>query len=128
MNSRSLARTISLPALLATALVGLLLLWLVPSRQLLELEKSTTAELQSMAAAFAVSVELAFEQQNLRSLANLSDLIREDDRALMAAVLMNTPQGEELLAEFPQDVGVQKILKTAGEDFLTANAAIALDD
>jgi len=114
--------------MIATVLVGVLLLLVVPSRQLMELERSTTAELHSMAAAFAVSAELAFEQQKLQSLGNLSQLIRSDERQLMAAVLIETEQGEEVLAEFPANANIISKLGSYPEDYISVSAPLLLDE
>jgi len=114
--------------MIATVLVGVLLLLVVPSRQLMELERSTTAELHSMAAAFAVSAELAFEQQKLQSLGNLSQLIRSDERQLIAAVLIETEQGEEVLAEFPANANIISKLGSYPEDYISVSAPLLLDE
>ena len=51
-----------------TAIVGALLIFVVPNGQRQELEASASAELTSLAAAYAVSVTSALEQEDLEAL------------------------------------------------------------
>ena len=81
---------------------ALLLFFVVPDRQRQALEKAAEAELQGMAAAFAVSVRQAVDYQDLSALENLNQLLVDNRQSLLAAVYLDTGSGPELMAEFPE--------------------------
>lgn len=121
----SLIHQVALPLLAGTLVAAFLLLVVVPERQERALESTVQSELDSLAAAFAVSAHLAFAQQDLSALADLNQLIREDERALMVAVLVNGPDGEQVLAEFPHEGRVLPIIREPSANYLLASAALS---
>ena len=89
-----------------TAIVGALLIYVVPNGQRQELEASATAELSSLAAAYAVSVTSALEQEDLEALAGLNSSVRDDPRNLTVAIISGFEDDAELFAVFPGDSDV----------------------
>ena len=84
-----------------TAIVGALLIFVVPNGQRQELEASASAELSSLAAAYAVSVTSALEQEDLEALARLNSSVRDDPRNLTVAIISGFGDTAELFAVFP---------------------------
>lgn len=119
---RSIIFRVALPMLVGTSLTAVLLLRVIPDRQQSAMEASITSELQSLAAAFAVSAQLAFAQEDLQSLSDLNRLIADDERGLQVAVFVDTGSTEELLAGFPAEANVQQSLSRDGDLFLTASS------
>ena len=110
-----------------TGLAAVLLLVVVPERQQQALERSVLAELESMAAAFSVSAQLAFAQQDLRALEDLNELIQQDRRKLQVAVVIDAPGGAEVLAEFPEGSRILDRLDGPTDAFISASAGFETD-
>ncbi len=108
-----------------TVLAAVLLLRIVPDRQQNAIEDSITSELQSLAAAFAVSAQLAFTQEDLQALSDLNELLANDERGLHVAVFVHAGAAEELLAVFPTDTDVLASLSYQDELFLSASSPFA---
>ncbi len=116
----SLVAKVAMPMFTATLVVAVFLLVIVPDRQRQALENSLLGELQMMASAFAVSVDIAMAQENFRSISELNALVRGDDRPFRLVVELT---GEEhILAEFPEDTDVLGQVAAAPDDFITRSA------
>ncbi len=98
----SLVTKVTAPLILATFVSALLLFIVVPNQQRQALETAAEAELQGMAAALAVSVQQAVDYQDLSALENLNQLLTDNRQQLLAAIYLDTGNGSELLAEFPE--------------------------
>ena len=98
----SLVTKVTAPLILATVVSALLLFLVVPGQQRQALETAAEAELEGMAAALAVSVRQAVDYQDLSALENLNQLLTDNRQQLLAAIYLDTGNGPELLAEFPE--------------------------
>ena len=98
----SLVTKVTAPLIVATAVSALLLFVVVPNQQRQALETAAEAELEGMASALAVSVRQAVDYQDLSALENLNQLLTDNRQQLLAAIYLDTGNGPELLAEFPE--------------------------
>lgn len=119
---RSIILRVAVPMFIGTLFTAILLLGIVPDRQHTAIESSIESELQSLAAAFAVSAQLAFAQQDLQALSSLNRLIADDQRGLEVAVFIDSSAGEELLASFPATANVFDSSMADSPEFLTASS------
>ena len=103
MNLNSIVYRLGIPMTIGMLIASLLLLWIVPARQNAAMEGSVQSELQSLSAAFAVSAQLAFAQEDLTALSQLNKLLSDDRRGLKVAVFLGEQDKEELLAAFPYE-------------------------
>jgi len=118
----SIVYRVVIPMIIGTVVAGVLLLWIVPDRQNAALEESVKSELQSLSAAFAVSAQLAFAQEDLRALSQLNKLLSDDRRGLRVAVFLGVQGEEELLAAFPDEESSFDYLNEGSADFLRASS------
>ena len=122
LNLNSIVYRVVIPMISGTLVASLLLLWIVPDRQNAALEESVKSELQSLSAAFAVSAQLAFAQEDLTALSQLNKLLSDDRRGLRVAVFLGAQGEEELLAEFPDEESSFDYLSESSFDFLRASS------
>ena len=118
----SLLAKLAVPMVLASLVVTILILIIVPNRQEQALERSRLAELHSLAAAFSVSAQTAFAYEDLNTLAGLNQLVREDIRDLHVAITLDGAEGHELMAEFPEGENIMGRMMQAPQDYLVASA------
>lgn len=122
LKLNSIVYRVVIPMVIGTVVAGILLLWIVPDRQHAAFEESVKSELQSLSAAFAVSAELAFAQEDLRALSQLNKLLSDDRRGLRVAVFLGSHGEEELLAAFPDKDSSYDYLNDSSADFLKASS------
>lgn len=122
LTLNSIVYRVVIPMVIGTVVAGILLLWIVPDRQNAALEESVKSELQSLSAAFAVSAELAFAQEDLRALSQLNKLLSDDRRGLRVAVFLGSQGDEELLAAFPDEDSSYDYLHESSADLLKASS------
>ena len=97
----NLIQKVALPIVASSVLSALLLLYVIPERQQAALEESVISELEGLAAAFGVSAQLAFLNQDLNALAELNTLVTSNPRALQVGVYIGGASSDVLLAAFP---------------------------
>jgi len=119
---RSVIQRVAIPMLLGTLFAAVLLLRVVPDRQQNAIEDSIASELESLAAAYATSAQLAFAQEDLQALSDLNRLVANDERGLQVAVFIHSGAAEELLAGFPTEANVRQSLSLQQERFFTASS------
>ena len=122
MNLNSIVYRLGIPMTIGMLIASLLLLWIVPARQNAAMEESVQSELQSLSAAFAVSAQLAFAQEDLTALSQLNKLLSDDRRGLKVAVFLGEQDEEELLAAFPYEDNSFDYSYISSPDFLKASS------
>jgi len=127
LKAQPLLITLAVPLVLLGALVVVLLLVVIPGQQAQIIENAVKEELHDIGGALAVSVEFALEKEELGLLSALNGYLSDNPTLAMTGVFMGPPGAEELLAEFPQGVGLSEQLSVNADQFISREIPISTD-
>lgn len=118
MKPRSIALKLSIPVLLGLVFLVALLLVIVPNQQQRILTQNLNSELESIAAALVISVQFAIEQEDLGLLGQVNGFMQDNREVSVAGIYLLEESGEQLVAEFPANVGLEQHLRSGSDDYL----------
>ena len=118
--NRSVLFQVGLLMTIVTSLVAVLMLYLLPNRQVSELERSVRDELSGLSLAYSISVQSALDQENLGALAELNQQIAADTRSPKIAIISEVSGAKSVFAFFPESDDVPSIGEIYSSRFLAA--------
>ena len=117
MKPRSIALKLSIPVLLGVLFLVALLLVIVPNQQQRILTQNLNSELESIAAALVISIQFAIEQEDLGLLGQVNGFMQDNQEVSVAGVYLLEAGREQLVAEFPPNVGLEQQLNSGSDDY-----------
>ena len=117
MKPRSITLKLSIPVLLGVLFLVALLLVIVPNQQQRILTQNLNSELESIAAALVISVQFAIEQEDLGLLGQVNRFMQDNREVSVAGIYLADESGEQLVAEFPPNVGLEQHLRSGVDDY-----------
>ena len=111
--------------LVVTSLVAVLMLYLLPNRQQVELEKSIGDELSGLAVAYSISVRSALDRQDLSVLAALNEQVATDPRNPIIAIINESEGDKRIFAYFPASEEIVSVDQIYSAEFLSVERSFA---
>ena len=128
MQPRSITSKLSVPVLLGVAFLVALLLVIVPNQQQRILTQNLNSELESIAAALVISVQFAVEQEDLGLLGQVNRFMQDNREVSVAGIYILEQGVEQLIAEFPPNVGLEQHLTAGADDYLLVRLPFSSGD
>lgn len=123
--NRSVLFQVGALMLVVTSLVAVLMLYLLPNRQQVELEKSIGDELSGLAVAYSISVRSALDRQDLSVLAALNEQVATDPRNPIIAIINESEGDKRIFAYFPASEEIVSVDQIYSAEFLSVERSFA---
>ena len=118
MAPRSIVSKLGVSVTLGAIFTIALLLVVVPIQQRRLLTENLLSELESIASALSISVQFAIEQENLGLLGQVNSFMSGNRDVTIAGIYLTEDGDSTLVAEFPPNVGLDRLTPEQLNDFL----------